>query len=432
MINFTKLGKLLFSIDLSSILISLFFSNYYLLAIFIISFFILIYDYLDARKILTKPPIEIMPNRLSKSVIRGEVLHMDLKFKSKRNFEPVNTKEFKIEKKNDTLSIQLNADRIGTKVLNEIKIKMPSKLKLFNIETSAKLELEIRIKPKIVAIAMEILGILEGLRKGRGGMMMGETVSRFIGHGFEYLGSREYHPGDDLRRIDWKATARRFQLMIKEFHREMGGRIGLIYSNYNIGPNTNDDMVSDFLLILLNAAKEDIPVKVTMIENGQIIDIPVSDPTEILAICLDRLLKYSGVSYEEIYQIIEEDPYFRDFKLMNLERFQEFVKLSKEKVMRDAKIGKNFMSFFEPENSNETEAIIIFSSLIKDSRLISSSALMMRFPNVRLYIAYHSKPWLDAKNLEEAYLMYKKMNSVLNYLTKIGCETLAVPILKPK
>jgi len=39
---------------------------------------------------------------------------------------------------------------------------------------------------------------------------------RMIGQGGEFFGIRDYYPGDDLRRVDWKASARRSKLAVVE------------------------------------------------------------------------------------------------------------------------------------------------------------------------------------------------------------------------
>ncbi|MFO7946379.1 MAG: DUF58 domain-containing protein [Armatimonadota bacterium] len=41
------------------------------------------------------------------------------------------------------------------------------------------------------------------------------------GDGLDYYGIREYTPGDDVRRMDWKSTARSDTLMVREFHKEV-------------------------------------------------------------------------------------------------------------------------------------------------------------------------------------------------------------------
>jgi len=42
---------------------------------------------------------------------------------------------------------------------------------------------------------------------------------RFRGEGSEFYGTRPFVPGDDLRRVDWNATARRGQLVVREYER---------------------------------------------------------------------------------------------------------------------------------------------------------------------------------------------------------------------
>jgi uncharacterized protein (DUF58 family) len=49
---------------------------------------------------------------------------------------------------------------------------------------------------------------LRGAERGPGTRPQGERAQRSAGAGFELLGLRDYRPGDPMRAIDWKATAR--------------------------------------------------------------------------------------------------------------------------------------------------------------------------------------------------------------------------------
>jgi uncharacterized protein (DUF58 family) len=49
---------------------------------------------------------------------------------------------------------------------------------------------------------------LRGAERGPGTRPQGERPQRSAGAGFELLGLRDYRPGDPMRAIDWKATAR--------------------------------------------------------------------------------------------------------------------------------------------------------------------------------------------------------------------------------
>ena len=50
--------------------------------------------------------------------------------------------------------------------------------------------------------------------------LAGQYESLFKGRGMDFTGVREYHPGDDIRVIDWNVSARTNELHIKQFVEE--------------------------------------------------------------------------------------------------------------------------------------------------------------------------------------------------------------------
>jgi uncharacterized protein (DUF58 family) len=63
----------------------------------------------------------------------------------------------------------------------------------------------------------------------------GKIVASKRGSGQDLLSMREYQPNDDLRRIDWKATARSRNLMVREFAAEDERRV-TIYFDTRVPP----------------------------------------------------------------------------------------------------------------------------------------------------------------------------------------------------
>src|SRR3989338_4219751 len=49
---------------------------------------------------------------------------------------------------------------------------------------------------------------------------VGERKSMFVGHGLIFQEYRQYCPGDDFRKIDWKVFARSDRLYIKRFEED--------------------------------------------------------------------------------------------------------------------------------------------------------------------------------------------------------------------
>jgi uncharacterized protein (DUF58 family) len=58
---------------------------------------------------------------------------------------------------------------------------------------------------------------------------MGKVVSKKKGAGHELMSMRDYRPQDDMRYIDWKATARARQLMVREFSAEGDRRVTICF-----------------------------------------------------------------------------------------------------------------------------------------------------------------------------------------------------------
>jgi uncharacterized protein (DUF58 family) len=57
----------------------------------------------------------------------------------------------------------------------------------------------------------------------------GVAAPRFLGQGDEMRGTRLYAPGDDLRHVHWKSTARKGELVVKEFHHTLQTRVLIVW-----------------------------------------------------------------------------------------------------------------------------------------------------------------------------------------------------------
>src|SRR5690606_32107519 len=51
-------------------------------------------------------------------------------------------------------------------------------------------------------------------------MMSGHYKSQFKGHGVQFSEHRVYMPGDDVRHIDWKVSARTREPLVKKYDEE--------------------------------------------------------------------------------------------------------------------------------------------------------------------------------------------------------------------
>ncbi|HXG84309.1 MAG TPA: DUF58 domain-containing protein [Pyrinomonadaceae bacterium] len=81
-------------------------------------------------------------------------------------------------------------------------------------------ETEIVIFPRIAPVEEELKDLP---------LEVGKLVANRRGVGQDLLALRDYQPMDDLRRVDWKATARANRLIIREFSAEDDKRVAVIF-----------------------------------------------------------------------------------------------------------------------------------------------------------------------------------------------------------
>lgn len=65
----------------------------------------------------------------------------------------------------------------------------------------------------------------EAVRRAASRAERDASVDTRVGRGLDYIGLREYHPGDSLRRIAWRASARTGELVVREETRPSAGRL---------------------------------------------------------------------------------------------------------------------------------------------------------------------------------------------------------------
>lgn len=134
----------------------------------------------------------------------------------------------------------------------DVTLTDPTGLFMETISLGDPLTVEIEAKPP------------RDLHVGAGGEQLsfgyGEHSSPQLGEGLEPIEVAEYSPGDELRRIDWKATARLGYPHVRKFERKIPRRISLVVDHresMRAGPpgQRKIDYARDVALLFLNDAR---------------------------------------------------------------------------------------------------------------------------------------------------------------------------------
>ena len=141
----------------------------------------------------------------------------------------------------DEVKLTLIPKRRGVLRLDDLRVELPDPFGLFQRCRPTGNEVgEILVIPRRYKLPPLELGGQSELKIG------GETASTVKGEGGEFMGLREYRPGDSPRHMHWKAWARTGQPIVKEFEEIRFPRYGLILDTNlrGSGPELFEEAVS--------------------------------------------------------------------------------------------------------------------------------------------------------------------------------------------
>lgn len=111
----------------------------------------------------------------------------------------------------------------GDFTFGDLYLQYPGKLGLINRQGMVRAQRSVKVYPNLVETAKyELLS-----RRGRL-MQLGIRTAKVRGGGSEFESLRDYVPGDEYKKIDWSATARRGKLITRQYEAERSQNILLL------------------------------------------------------------------------------------------------------------------------------------------------------------------------------------------------------------
>ncbi len=297
----------------------------------------------------------------------------------------------------------------------------------------------LRAYPRFYPVLIEALSLLgEGPEWGEAGAQ----AAWRLGRGMEYAWSREYEPWDSPRAIDWKATARRSRLCVKEFFEDKGRGAVVFFDGRASGRRSADEMARDLLSVVLGLSGTGQGVTLILNNRGggyrKVEEAKEDGGAEgVLRAALAGVFEVATDADPEVFRLFPPSVNSSLLRLLKEEGGAKVgakikdagveagmgmeVGMEKEMGMERGREGSAFREAAKAVKSGRGDLIYIGCPLYDAAEVLSlfgeaSSA----GASVRAFMP--TKPWLDAKSLEEAYEVRVSWGKVLEAMSRATGE----------
>ena len=131
------------------------------------------------------------------------------------------------------LEYRLSCERWGAYIVGAVQLIAHDRFRVFRYERSLDFKLPLKVYPR-PEVVKDLLRPLETQ------VFTGNLVAREKGEGIEFADLREFVPGDRVRRINWRASARRGELWVNELHAERNSDVILFLDSFTEARRENE------------------------------------------------------------------------------------------------------------------------------------------------------------------------------------------------
>ncbi len=295
----------------------------------------------------------------------------------------------------------------GVYELRSVAVLRCSPLGFFQLASRFPVNVSFRVAPEAVywlTLALRALrgGYVGGTVAGLEGEELRSLPLRSVSDAGEYFETREYTPGDSLRRVDWKATMRLQRLMVKEYRVAQGGKLLMVYDDECLGPATCDAIASIQLSLALRAYHS--TTSIVLLDAASGVTLYFREPRDLLLYVVKRVVERHAPVLE-LFEFIEP-PTASELKRL-VSRVPE------------AKRRKTSLKLVE----GVSEGVIAWCIPCRSGALLDIvEELVSRRLNVVVVVP--ASPWLDARDDMEAEAIRRSYSLVLRKLRRLGANVI--------
>jgi len=253
--------------------------------------------------------------------------------------------------------------------------------------------------------------------------------------GIDYAGVRQYAPGDEYHRVEWKATARLRTLMVKEFHPETQTTLQILidagrtmHEQSYVGTRLDEALAISQLLVESAMGSAD-RIGILVYEESRIVKAVKPERAEQqLASLRELALSLLPQAPREKTARQARAPFWNGEKgPPGVEPLATFIRLLRLKL--DSSYRKTGMyKALEQATTANPDSVIILTDLLTDNEVLLKSASIWR-ERADIIVAQIGAPWRSCVSLEDAYAAHDRNSRILKHLQHVG---LAVFDVRPE
>jgi len=255
--------------------------------------------------------------------------------------------------------------------------------------------------------------------------------------GPEYAGIREYAPGDEPYRVEWKATARLGKLMVKEFHPETEASVRILIDTGQsmrqrsyVGTRLQEALAIAHLLVD-SIAQSTGQSAVLLFNETQLVEtVNHGNPKEQL----ERLAELATMVQAQHVPAEETSvgpPRFFSFEraaptLRGPERLMVFLRSLIPALRAVYRRTGVYKALDEITRSESEGIIVVLTDLQTTIDPLLEFAATRADKRVMMVVVQVGATWRTSNTLEAAYIEYQRNRAILQHLERVGITALDV------
>ena len=304
---------------------------------------------------------------------------------------------------------------------------------LFSARCILPVSIKYTVFPRVVQIAVESSKLI-----GKTGI--GETPIDRPGIGTEFYEMTDYSPGDDYRRINWKASARLGKLVVNQKMKEVGGAYFLVLDARSPDYFDRDRLAAAFLQLANALTMLRTPFGVIVHDGRSVLAYKELDlPEESLKVAVGSALDFARLEKAGLPEELMSIPSHKinatrralqSVGLGLLAELEESARSRLEESIRSDAFGAILDLVRKKSDENERPSIMYVSGMFHSiDRVVELGSEVRRIYSSEFSVVIPTEPWVAAADEESACASFVEHERKLRILRNAGINyTVGEPI----